>query len=86
MLDVRTMHAGGGSVVMRSREPRAGFGYRVHWAGTHSSNDGADCGASADLLVSREDIELLAMAAGGFGAAPSKHAALLLGSATTAAQ
>ena len=67
MLDVRAMHAGGGSVVIEAREPRAGFGYLVHWAGGPSSNDGADCGTSADLLINIEDIELLAMAAGGYG-------------------
>ena len=27
VLDVRAMHAGGGSVVIEAREPRAGFGY-----------------------------------------------------------
>ena len=80
------MHANGGSVIVESRDPRPSFGYRVHWAGTHSSTDGADCGASADLLVNLDDIELLATAAGGYGATASKHVALLLGSATTAAQ
>ena len=80
------MHANGGSMIVESRDPRPSFGYRVHWAGTHSSTDGADCGASADLLVNLDDIELLATAAGGYGATASKHVALLLGSATTAAQ
>ena len=84
VLDVRTMHANGGSVIVKSREPQPSFGYRVHWAGAHSSNDGADCGASADLLVNLDDVELLAMAAGGYGAPASKHVALLLGSATAA--
>ena len=86
VLDVRTMHANGGSVIVESRDPRPSFGYRVHWAGTHSSTDGADCGASADLLVNLDDIELMATAAGGYGATASKHVALLLGSANTAAQ
>ena len=38
-----------------------------------AATDGADCGASADLLVNLEDIELLAMAAGGYGV-PAKQA------------
>ncbi|MFZ0016841.1 MAG: hypothetical protein WAL10_05845, partial [Acetobacteraceae bacterium] len=84
VLDVRTMHANGGSVIVESREPRPSFGYRVHWAGKHSSNDGADCGASADLLVNLDDIELLATAAGGYGATASKHVAFLMGSASAA--
>lgn len=72
-LDVRVMHANGGSVVVEAREPGSSFGYRVHWSGVHSSNDAADCGATADLLVSLDDLEILAMAAGGFGVSASKH-------------
>jgi hypothetical protein len=67
MLDVRTMHTGGGSLIIEAREPRPSFNYRVHWAGERSSDGGTDCGATADLLVSLEDVEVLAMAAGGFG-------------------
>jgi hypothetical protein len=73
VLDVRAMHAGGGSIVIEGREPRSGFGYRVHWAGARSSNDGADCGTSADLYINVEDVELLAMAAGGYGASTARH-------------
>ena len=50
VMDVRTMHANGGSVIIEAREPRASFGYRVHWAGPRSSDDGTNCGSSADLL------------------------------------
>lgn len=73
VLDVRTMHANGGSLIIEAREPGASFGYRVHWAGSRSSNDGADCGASADLLVNVQDIEVLAMAAGGYGVPSAKR-------------
>jgi hypothetical protein len=73
ILDVRVMHANGGSMVIERQERRSAFGYRVHWSGAHSSNDGADCGASADLLVNLEDIETLAMAAGGYGTLAGKH-------------
>jgi hypothetical protein len=72
VLDVRSMHAYGGSVVIEAREPRRNFGYRVHWSGQHSSNDGADCGASADLLLNLEDVQVLALSAGGFGVPTSK--------------
>jgi hypothetical protein len=71
VLDVAAMHAGGGSVVIEARLPQTG-GYRVHWAGARSSDDPADCGASADLVLSQEDIEVLAMAAGGYGVSPRK--------------
>jgi hypothetical protein len=84
VLDVRAMHTNGGSVIIESREPRSSFGYRVHWAGSHSSTDSADCGTSVDLLVNLEDIEVLAMAAGGYGVPAAKHNAGLWRSASAA--
>jgi hypothetical protein len=72
-LDVRVMHANGGSVIVEAREPGPSFGYRIHWSGVHSSGDAADCGATADLLVNIDDLETLAMAAGGFGVSATKH-------------
>ena len=57
----------------------------MHWAGPRSSNDGSDCGSSADLLVNLEDIEVLAMAAGGYGVSAGKQAGVLaLGAARRA--
>lgn len=74
-LDVRTIHANGGSMIIEGREPRINFGYRVHWAGARSSTDGTDCGSSADLMVNLEDIEVLATAAGGWGVPAGQHTA-----------
>jgi hypothetical protein len=73
VLDVRAMHAGGGSIIIEAHQPRPTFAYRVHWSGQQSSNDGADCGRSADLMINLEDVETLAMAAGGYGVPDSKH-------------
>ena len=73
VMDVRTIHANGGSVIIEAREPRADFGYRVHWAGARSSGDGSNCGSTADLLMNVEDIEVLAMAAGGYGVPGGKQ-------------
>lgn len=81
VLDVRAMHANGGSVIIEAREPQTSFGYRVHWAGARSSDDGTDCGSSADLFVSLEDVEVLAMAAGGYGVPASKQSGVLWRSA-----
>ena len=67
VLDVRAMHAGGGSLVIESRQPMTTNGLRVHWAGARSADDGAGCGSSAELLLNQDDVEVLAMAAGGFG-------------------
>jgi hypothetical protein len=84
VLDVRAMHANGGSVVIEAREPRTGFSYRVHWAGSHSSNDATDCGSSVDLLVNLEDVEVLAMAAGGYGVPAGKQTGAFWRSAAAA--
>jgi hypothetical protein len=82
VLDVRTMHTNGGSVVIEAHEPRASFGYRVHWAGVRSSDDGTNCGSNADLLMSLEDVEVLAMAAGGYGVPAARQSAFSRRSAT----
>ncbi len=84
VLDVRTMHTNGGSVVIEAHEPGANFGYRVHWAGVRSSGDGTNCGPTADLMMNLEDIEVLAMAAGGYGVSASKQAAFASTSAAAA--
>jgi hypothetical protein len=68
-LDVQAMHAGGGSVVIEAHESQGHVAYRVHWAGARTSVAGADCGRSADLMLSETDLATLAIAAGGYGAA-----------------
>lgn len=86
VLDVRTMHAIGGSLIVEARQPQPAFGLRVHWAGRRSAAEGADCGSSADLLVDPDDSEVLAMAAGGFGTAASKRMGLTFWRSSAAAQ
>ena len=73
VLDIRAMHDGGGSIIIESRQPMTNHGIRVHWAGARSANDDMNCGTSADLLLNQDDIEVLAMAAGGFGVPASKQ-------------
>ena len=81
VLDVRTMHANGGSLIIVSRDPGPGSGYRVNWAGPRSSDDPHDCGASAELMLNRLDVESLAMAAGGYGVPAAKRSGLIWRSA-----
>jgi hypothetical protein len=57
---------GGGSLVVEERVA-ATQTYRVHWAGLRTSEDAADCGHSADLVVQREQLQLLANFVGGPG-------------------
>jgi hypothetical protein len=60
------MVAAGGSLVVEERFENRRM-YRVHWAGQHTANGEYDCGSTADLLVSRGDLQLLTNAVGGVG-------------------
>lgn len=62
------MSAQGGSLVVEAARPEGGQPtYLVHWAGSRTSTGADDCGARADLLLGRADVENLARVAGGFG-------------------
>ena len=41
--------------------------YRLHWAGTRTTDGTGNCGREADFLVAANDVYRLAHAAGGFG-------------------
>jgi hypothetical protein len=58
-----SMAAEGGSLVVEQRSDDKRI-YRVHWAGHRTSDGPTDCGATADLLVRRIDLQLLMNAAG----------------------
>ena len=66
------MARAGGSFVIVARPQAANGSYLIHWAGPHTSTGAADCGSSADLLVSKPDLLGLAGAAGGFGVHPGR--------------
>jgi len=67
-LDIPTIQRGGGSLIVESRLPNSDRPFRVHWAGarTHATAD-ANCGKSAELLLTGREMRLLAFAAGGYG-------------------
>jgi hypothetical protein len=67
-LDVAALRRSGGSLVVERRLPGTPRLYQVHWSGTHTSQ-ASDCGSPADLLLRDTDMEVLAMAAGGYGVA-----------------
>jgi hypothetical protein len=60
------MVSAGGSLVVEERFENKRL-YRVHWAGQHTGNGASDCGDTADLLISRSDLQLLINAVGGTG-------------------
>lgn len=66
-LESSTMAAAGGSLIVEAREDGNPATYRLHWAGARTARDAGDCGPSADLAISRTDLQKLANAAGGFG-------------------
>jgi hypothetical protein len=66
-LDPNSMAENGGSLVVEGRQNEPSLQYRVHWAGSQTARTSGNCGASANLLVSRTDLQRLANAAGGFG-------------------
>jgi hypothetical protein len=66
-LDPNVMADKGGSLIVEGREDAPPIQYQVHWSGSKTAQTAGNCGASADLLVSRTDLQRLANAAGGFG-------------------
>lgn len=67
VLDPNVMAEHGGSLVVEGLQRRPSLEYTVHWAGVHTATGGQDCGALADVRISRTDLQRLANAAGGFG-------------------
>jgi hypothetical protein len=66
-LDPNVMAEKGGSLVVEGRQDAPSLQYRIHWAGSSTAPATGNCGDSANLLVSRTDLQRLANAAGGFG-------------------
>jgi hypothetical protein len=65
-MDPNVIATDGGSMVVEGVQEQPTLSYQVHWAGIHTDG-AADCGARANLMVSRTDLQRLANAAGGFG-------------------
>lgn len=65
-LDPNVIATDGGSLMVEARQDAPALSYQIHWAGAHTDKT-ADCGTSADLVVTRTDLQRLANAAGGFG-------------------
>jgi hypothetical protein len=66
-LDPNVMATDGGSLVVEGRRETPDLIYRLHWAGQRTTKAADNCGASAEIEVSRTDLQRLANAAGGFG-------------------
>jgi hypothetical protein len=67
MLDLDTLHNTGGSLIIEARVPGNPASYQVHWAGQQTSPGQYNCGSSAELTLDNSNLDMLAMAAGGWG-------------------
>jgi hypothetical protein len=67
VLKPHVMQTSGGSLVIVAVQYIPSLHYQAHWAGTRTSDEGTDCGRSADLLLSPDDLSALSFAAGGWG-------------------
>ena len=65
-LDSAVMAQSGGSLFVEATGAAKGI-LRVHWAGGPTNRGPADCGPSADLLLSVDQLRQLASTVGGFG-------------------
>jgi hypothetical protein len=75
VLDLNTIRQGGGSLIVEARIPGETRAFHLHWAGGRTSTDTADCGQTADLIVDHHDVDVLALAAGGYGVGPKPRRA-----------
>jgi hypothetical protein len=66
ILSPAVMAMTGGSLIIEARKLSSPPVYRVHWAGKHTGLGTADCGVSADLILSRSELMRLADVSGGF--------------------
>jgi hypothetical protein len=65
VLDAHVMLTSGGSLMIDAIPFDSRRRVRVHWIGTRTSDGVNDCGTAADLLLTREDIAALTVAASG---------------------
>lgn len=73
LFDPNEMSAAGGSLLIEAREATSPPKFHLHWAGGRTAKGAGDCGASADLILDRADLQRLANAAGGFGIRPKAN-------------
>jgi hypothetical protein len=72
VLDLSVLSHSGGSLVVEAQSAESTGSFRVHWAGERTSADTANCGGDADLILDGQDLDILAVSAGGYGAAQKR--------------
>jgi hypothetical protein len=74
VLDLNVLHRSGGSLVLETRLSGEMSSFRTHWAGARTSDDPGNCGSDAELVLDRLDLDILAVAAHGYGIHPTHGA------------
>ena len=67
ILDLGVLRRSGGSLVIDTQLDGDAGGFGVHWAGPRTSDDPRNCGGDVDLVLRPRDLDVLALAAGGWG-------------------
>ena len=67
VLDLHVLRRSGGSMIVETESAAEQGGFAVHWAGARTSDDARNCGGNVDLAVDHRDLDILALAAGGYG-------------------
>ncbi|WP_428535463.1 hypothetical protein [Rhodopila sp.] len=67
ILDLGVLRRSGGSLVVDTQLFGDAGDFRVHWAGPRTSDDPRNCGGDVDLIVGQRELNILALAAGGWG-------------------
>ncbi|WP_158929113.1 hypothetical protein [Acidisphaera sp. S103] len=64
ILDPHVMAQAGGSFMIEATSAGAGRGYRLRWAGSHTSDGPTDCGSTGVFLLSHTDVVKLKLSSG----------------------
>lgn len=62
-IDLAVLQRAGGSLLIEGRAPRAEKGFVVHWVGRRTAADDRDCGAERILIVDRQQLDVMGLAA-----------------------
>ena len=68
VLDLGILRRSGGSLVVEKQVNDGPQSFRVHWAGKRTTADASNCGDNADLILEGQQLDTVALAAGGYGA------------------
>jgi hypothetical protein len=67
ILDPQVMKQFGGSLLVESTQLHPRLSFRVHWSGSHTSDQATDCGSAVDLRLDDHDLDAMSLSAGGSG-------------------